>query len=65
MSKYQVIVGNIGTVYEGSDVACAKAAFEVYANASRDGIGRAAGEQVVIITDDHVTHEQRGAWDEE
>jgi len=51
MNKYQVIVGNIGTVYAGDDLTEAKEYFKEYYEQSKDGYGRAGGESVTLMVD--------------
>jgi len=48
MNKYQVIVGNIGTVYDGNWAIMAKKVYKEYYEQSKDGYGRAAGESVTL-----------------
>lgn len=48
MANYDVIVGNVGTVYSGSDEAEARSKFDSYVGVSR---GRAAGEDVTLMRD--------------
>lgn len=47
--RYEVIVGNIGTVYDGPDKAQAESDFEEYVEQSETRSGRAGGEQVVLM----------------
>jgi hypothetical protein len=49
MTTYQVIVGNIGTVYKGTKVNHANSVFELYVHLSKQSVGRAAGEDVWIL----------------
>lgn len=49
--KYQVIVGNIGTVYDGNLKGAALGAYKEYCRQSETGYGRAAGESVVLYID--------------
>ena len=51
MPDYEVIVSNIGTVYEGTHGTVARAAFREYVHASKKKRGRAANEQVVMLED--------------
>jgi len=44
--KYQVIVGNIGTVYDGNNKKVAKRTFKIYQAQSEMEFGRASGEDV-------------------
>jgi hypothetical protein len=57
MSRYQVIVGNVGTVYDGDSRDNAHLAFEEYVAQSRNGYGRAAGESVALMLDDLIEDE--------
>lgn len=54
MGKYQVIVGNIGTVYDGDDYNAAKMEYNDYRSASLQGYGRAAGEEVTMFDDGEI-----------
>ena len=45
---WTVIVGNIGTVYDGSDEAEARLVYNDYINDSKTGIGRAGNEPVTL-----------------
>jgi len=49
--NYQVIVGNIGTVYDGKNLREARQHFAEYLTQSKSGRGRAAGEPVDLIDD--------------
>ena len=51
-STYSVIVGNIGTVYDGASIREARATFANYREQSRAGTGRAAGERVTLTSSD-------------
>ena len=59
-TQYMVTVGNIGTVYNGTDRDCAEEYFTSYVKDSNDGYGRAAGEEVVFWIDDEPTIEYLG-----
>ncbi len=48
---YQVVVGNIGTVYDGLSREMAENSFKDYRELSRSGYGRAAGEMVTLFED--------------
>ena len=48
MSKFQVIVGNIGTVYDGDDYNEAMKNYNEYSEQSKQQYGRAAGEPVTL-----------------
>jgi hypothetical protein len=52
MSKpvpFEVIVGNVGTVYSGSNYMVAQTTYTHYVKQSARGGGRAAGESVVLM----------------
>lgn len=55
--RYQVIVGNVGTVYDGDNVAVAIYRYAAYKDASRDGIGRSASEPVTLMRDGEIWRE--------
>lgn len=57
MNRFEVIVGNIGTVYDGPSQSTAWLAFEEYVSQSTEGKGRASGEAVYCICDDDVLWE--------
>lgn len=61
MSNYQVVVGNIGTVYEGGFIDSARDAFAVYKRKSISGSGRAGGEPVTLMKDGEPFEEFLGA----
>jgi hypothetical protein len=58
MADFRVVVGNIGTVYAGSDAAAAFKAFEDYADLSFRRVGRAAGEDVTAFENGEIVAEQ-------
>lgn len=60
MDRYEVIVGNIGTVYDGPSQHTAWLAFEEYRLQSTQGYGRAAGESVTCLHRDEVLWEHHG-----
>jgi hypothetical protein len=49
--RYEVIVGNIGTVYDGDDLSEAERVYEEYVGQSKGGYGRAADEDVTLMGD--------------
>ena len=51
LRSYQVVVGNIGTVYDGHSRELAEDSFKDYRELSRSGYGRAAGEMVTLFED--------------
>ena len=57
---YQVIVGNIGTVYEGNSAEHAGEVYGSYVQLSRQDVGRCAGESVVLMGPDGVESEHEG-----
>jgi hypothetical protein len=61
MNRYQVVVGNIGTVYDGNNFMSAWAAFSAYKKQSAKGVGRAAGESVTLFDKDEIRHEYSGS----
>jgi hypothetical protein len=48
---YQVVVGNIGTVYDGTTEEIALASYDAYKLLSREPRGRASGEAVTVLRD--------------
>ena len=58
--KYEVVVGNIGRVYNGDVEARALIIYDTYVSQSRRRQGRAAGESVVIIADGDIIKEHVG-----
>jgi len=63
-SRYSVVVGNIGTVYDGTSRLFALRAFNEYRRQSRTGRGRAGGESVTMFTNDEPTAEHVGSLDD-
>lgn len=57
MPTYQVIANNIGIVYDGGSYDSANDAFHIYRKQSIDGIGRAAGEDVVMLKHGEIIRE--------
>lgn len=51
MAEYEVVVGNIGTVYRGPDYGIALDNFDEYYGQSRFRYGRASMEQVTLLCD--------------
>lgn len=54
MPNYQVIVGNIGCVYDGEDYHNATQVALTYIRAASLPFGRASGEDVTIMCDGHI-----------
>lgn len=51
MAQYEVIVGNIGSVYYGTSFPNAARTYQDYEDLSKEGYGRAANEQVTLLED--------------
>lgn len=51
MKKYQVIVGNIGTVTTVPSLAEAEGCYEKWVKISKAAYGRASGESVTLMVD--------------
>lgn len=62
-SRCEVIVGNVGTVYDGSSKEEAKQTYLHYVALSIEGRGRAGGESVTMIVDEDIVAEHHGADD--
>jgi hypothetical protein len=60
MTYYEVIVGNIGRVYQGSSPTIAYRTFDSYRDKSRNGEGRAAEEPVTLFADGDLRLEYEG-----
>ena len=63
--KYEVIVGNIGTVYLGSNLVAAKAIWGEYTLRAKANYGRAAGESVAFFEDGELVRELISSVDNE
>lgn len=57
---YEVIVGNVGTVYHGPDREEAESRFAGYMDASLANVGRAGGEPVILMCDGEPIQEHEG-----
>jgi hypothetical protein len=55
MARYEVICGNIGTVYDGNNPVEARRIYGIYKEQSETGYGRAGGESVTIMEDGEPT----------
>ena len=62
-ATYEVVVGNIGTVYRGTDQDEAGRRFRSYVQDSRNGYGRVAGEPVTLFKDGEIVEEIEGTVD--
>ena len=59
-TQWQLIVGNVGQVYSGTNGHEAFAQFLVYRAQSKRGYGRGAGEPVTLLKGDEVHTEYAG-----
>ena len=57
MAHYEVIVGNVGKIYDGDSAEDALDDFYDYVRASRNWIGAVAGEAVTLMQDGRPIHE--------
>jgi hypothetical protein len=60
MDKYEVIVGNIGSVYSGNNLKEALQTYRTYREQSESGLGRAGGESVTLMQDGEPRYEHHG-----
>ena len=60
-NNYQVIVGNIGTVYSGDSKVIAFETFKEYVGQSQTSHMKASGESVVLLRDGEVEKEFLGS----
>jgi len=61
MSKYELVVGNIGTTYRGDDEAIARRDFFEYVTISMNGFGhRAFAEDISLFEDGEIILEHIG-----
>lgn len=58
-ATFSVIVGNIGTVYDGNSQTEAQRVYAAYVADSINGIGRAANEEVTLWVDGEIIAEHR------
>lgn len=61
--RHEIIVSNIGIVYDGTDIAEARRTFNEYCNQARDHVGRASGESVTWLLDGEIEVVQKGDED--
>lgn len=54
MAQYEVIVGNVGTIYSGTDKELTEKRFDDYMRISQAGIGRAGNEPVTLMKDGEI-----------
>jgi hypothetical protein len=64
MTAYEVICGNIGAVYSGTNGFEANKTFQTYAGQSKSNYGRAAGENVTMLKDGEISKEFIGTLDQ-
>jgi len=55
--KFEVVVGNIGTVYSGNNYMQAECKYSAYVKQSRSNYGRAAGEPVTLFHNGEIRSE--------
>jgi hypothetical protein len=61
MSFYEVIVGNVGSVYLGKSRTTALAIYESYVEISKEHVGaRCFGEDVTLLADGEIEQEHTG-----
>jgi len=60
---YQVIVGNIGTVYEGNNQHTARMKYGAYVRLSKEMRSRASCESVTLFFNDDIEREYVGLVD--
>jgi hypothetical protein len=49
--RYEVIVGNVGSVYSGNSLKEALQTYKTYREQSESGLGRAGNEPVTLMVD--------------
>jgi transcriptional regulator of NAD metabolism len=64
MNKYQVIVGNIGSVYAGESKVIAFETYKEYVQQSQTSHMKASGETVVLLRDGEIEKEFIGSLEE-
>jgi hypothetical protein len=65
MTQWEVICGNVGTVYRGANGFEARQAFYGMRKASLAPCGRASGESVVLMRDGEIVQEHIGETEKE
>jgi len=60
MEKFEVVVGNIGTVYSGNNFMQAQTKYTNYVELSRLNSGRASGEAVTLFHNGNIRSEYQG-----
>jgi hypothetical protein len=61
--RYQVIVGNIGTAYDGDSLKEALMGYHGYKVMSKSGYGRCGGESVILLDNDEMKYEHLPTWE--
>jgi hypothetical protein len=56
-THYEVIVGNVGSVYSGPDKSQAEETYDRYVEISNSLLGRAGGEEVTLMVDGEIDKE--------
>ena len=64
MGKFQVVVGNIGHVYDGNNFMQASCKYRAYIKASKADCGRAAGEPVTLFHNGEIRSEYFGTLEQ-
>lgn len=62
--KFQVIVGNIGIVYDGNNNMVAHHKFSFYVKDSKTNLGRSGGESVTLMHNGEIEREYIGTVDQ-
>lgn len=58
--KYEVVVGNIGTVYRGANKRDAHVTYRFYVKEAKEHTGRAAGEDVTLFNHGEIVKQHIG-----
>ena len=64
-NQYEIVVGNIGTVYSGTNKSDASMTWIAYVDASESKSGRAAGEDVTMFKNGEIVKEHIGYLNED
>lgn len=64
MANYQILVGNIGTVYNGSNLRVAQVVYNEWVAESKLNVGKVAGEPVTFFRGDEIFKEYEGTLNE-
>ncbi len=60
LHSWEVVVGNVGSVYRELDESGAYASYKAYVDISKEGYGRAGGESVTLFRDGEIVAEHVG-----